>query len=135
MATGGQVPYGEPWECETPLNTLINAMSPPSRGRLILLARRFATIRMFFATFAALGGASPSVQEIHAGDWNDAYAYVMEGGKVLGGSALEEALHKLKQDVDALQTEAQDAGARFDQAPSGPVVAPSSIAKQDPLQC
>jgi hypothetical protein len=44
------------------------------------------------------------------------------------------SLGKFKQAVEALQTEAQDAGARFDQAPSGPVVAPSSIAKEDPLQ-
>ena len=44
------------------------------------------------------------------------------------------SLGKFKQAVEALQTEAQDAGARFDQAPSGPVMDPSSIAKEDPLQ-
>jgi hypothetical protein len=47
---------------------------------------------------------------------------------------LEEAIGKLKQVVEDLQTEAQRAGDRFDQAPSGPVMAPSSIAKEDPLQ-
>ena len=136
MATDGQASYEEPWECETSLNTLINAMPSFSRGRLNSLAQRLATIRMYFATFAASGGASPSVQEIHAGVWKDACAYVMtsDGKKVLGGPALDEVLGKLKQAVDALQTEAQDAGARFDQAPSGPVVAPSSIGKHDPLK-
>jgi hypothetical protein len=67
MATGGQPPYVEPWDLETPQDRLIQAMFSPSRGRLMLLARRFATIQMFFATSAASAGTSPSVQEVHAG--------------------------------------------------------------------
>ena len=104
MDTDGQASYEEPWECETSLNTLINAMPSFSRGRLIFLAQRLATIRMYFATFAASGGASPSVQEIHAVVWKDSCTYVMTSDckKVLGGPALDEELGKLKQAVDAL---------------------------------
>ncbi len=137
MATGGQAPYVEPWDLEknkTPQNKLIQTMFSPSRGRLMLLARRLATIQMFFATSAVSEGTSPSVQEVHAGVWKEVCTYVMtaDGKKVLSGPALEDG--KLKQVVEDLQTESEHAGARFDQAPSGPVMAPSSIAKEDPLQ-
>ena len=139
MAAGGQAPYVEPWDLEnngTPQNNLIRDMFIASRGRLIALAKRSATVQMFFAISAAPDGTPPSVQEVHTAVWKDACKYVLaaDGKKALEGPALEEALGKFKQAVDALQTEAQDAGARFDQAPSGPVVAPSSIAKEDPLQ-
>ena len=139
MAAGGQEPYVEPWDLEnngTPQNNLIRNMFIASRGRLIALAKRSATVQMFFAISAAPDGTPPSVQEVHTAVWQDACKYVLsaDGKKALSGPALEEALGKFKQAVEALQTEAQDAGARFDQAPSGPVVVPSSIAKEDPLQ-
>ena len=139
MAAGGQALYVEPWDLEknkTSQNKLIQDMFISSRGRLQALARRFATSMMYFATSVAPDGSPPSVQEVHTAAWQEACKYVLsaDGKKALSGPLLEEALGKFKQAVEALQTEAQDAGARFDQAPSGPVVAPSSIAKEDPLQ-
>jgi hypothetical protein len=102
MAAGGQAPYVEPWDLEkngTPQNKLIRDMYISSRGRLLALARRSATIQMFFATSAAPEGTPPSVQEVHTAVWKDACKYVLsaDGKKALEGPALEEALGKFKQ--------------------------------------
>ena len=97
MAAGGQAPYVEPWDLEnngTPQNNLIRNMFIASRGRLIALAKRSATVQMFFAISAAPDGTPPSVQEVHTAVWKDACKYVLaaDGKKALEGPALEEAL-------------------------------------------
>ena len=60
--------------------------------------------------------------------------YVILDQRLLEGSALSDGLRKLKQAVDELEGEAKEAGARVDQAPSGPFVGPSNLAARDPLK-
>ncbi len=47
---------------------------------------------------------------------------------------MNEALRQLKQEVAELETESNQAGARVNQAPSGPFVGPSSLVSRDPLK-
>ena len=134
MCDDGQASYKEPWRCTTPLNKLINTMPMVSHGRLVGLTQRLARTQMWFATANPTAGAPPSAQAIYADAWNEACAYVISDKKLLAGSALNDGLRKLKQAVDDLEGEAKDAGARIDQAPSGPFVGPSSLGGWDPLK-